>query len=127
MPSWGLTVRLTTMLGHGLRYSLPISLSIVLRPDVRVEGVPPTEIFATKGASMPRLQVHLHDMAIDALLVHDRTTSHPSTLKLGSVATRDSVVIPQVGREHVPKDWQTTACVTDDPGACVRLLRSVVN
>ena len=94
---------------------------------MRVEGVFPTEIFATNAAGMPRPQVHLRDMAINALLIHKRTTSHPSTIKPGCVVARDSVVIPQVGREHVPKNWQATECITDNPGACVRVLRSVIN
>jgi len=126
MSSWDLMVLLTTMPSNGLRYSLPISLSIVL-PDVSVEGVFPTEMFATNGAGVPRLQVHLCDVAGNALLVHEHTTSHPLTIKLGSVVTRDSVVIPQVGREHMSENWQVTACVTDDPGACVRFLRCVIN
>ena len=25
------------------------------------------------------------------------------------------------------KDWHATACITDDPGACVRFLRGVSN
>ena len=85
------------------------------------------EIFATNGAGMPRLQVHLRDMAINALLVHERTTSHPLAVKRGSVITRDSVAIPQVGREHVPKNWQATVCIADDPGACVRILCGAIN
>ena len=87
----------------------------------------PTEIAATNVAGMPRLQMRLRDMAINALLVHERTTSHPLTIKLGSAVTGDSVVIPQVGREHMPKNWQATICITDDPGACVRVLCSVIN
>jgi len=94
---------------------------------VRVEGGIPAEIFATNGAGVPRLQVHLRDMAINALLVHERTTSHPLAIKWGSVITRDSVVIPQVGREHMPKNWPATVCITDDPGACVRILCGVIN
>jgi len=94
---------------------------------VSVEAVFPAEIFATNGADVPRLQVHLRDMAIDALLVHERTTSHPLAIKWGSVVTRDSVVIPQVGWEHLPKNWLATVCITDNPGTCVRILQGVIN
>ena len=54
----------------------------------------PTKIFATYAADMPRPQVHLRDVATNALLIHEHTTSHPSTIKLGFVVARDSVVIP---------------------------------
>ena len=126
MPFWEL--QLAVMPGNGWRYSLQISPSIVHWPHVRVEGVFPTEISTTNGAGVPCPQVDLHDMAINALLIHECTTSHPFTIKLGVVVACDSMVIPQVGREHMPKNWQATVCsITDDPGACVRVLRSIIN
>ena len=71
--------------------------------------------------------MHFRDMAINALLIHERTTSHPLAVKRCSIITRDSVVVPQVGREHMPQNWQATVCIANDPGACVGILRGVIN
>ena len=97
-------------------------------PEVIVQGILPTELFPADGAEMPRMQVHLRDMAIDALLVHQRTTSHPLTIKWSSIIPTDSVMLPQVGWELVRENWHATVRTTvSDPAARVGMLCSDVN
>ena len=97
-------------------------------PEVIVQGILPTELFPADVAEMPCMQVHLRDMAIDALLVHQRTTSHPLTIKWSSIIPTDSVMLPQVGWELVRENWHATVRTTvDDPAACVGMLCSDVN
>ena len=105
-----------------------LSLSRVSCSDVIVKGIFPNELFPTNVAEMSRMQVHLRDMAIDALLVHLRTTSHPLTIKRSSIIPTDSVILPQVGWELVRKNWHATVRTTvGDPAARVGMLCSDVN
>ena len=105
-----------------------LSLSRVSCSDVIVKGIFPNEFFTTNVAEMSRMQVHLRDMAIDALLVHLRTTSHPLTIKRSSIIPTDSVMLPQVGWEVVRKDWHAAVCtMIHNPAARMGMLCSDVN
>jgi len=59
-------------------------------------------------------------MAINVAHGHEHITL---TISLGSEVTHYSMVILQVGREHIPKDWHATVRVTDDPAAYEVLAR----
>ena len=96
-------------------------------PDVSVEGMFPSELLPTNVAGMSHMQVHLRDMLIDTLPVHQRTTSHPLTINRSSTLPADSVILPQVGRELVRENWYATMNTMGDPAARAGMLCSDFN
>ena len=85
---------------------------------VNIQGIFLREFLPTNVADKQCVQVHLHHMTNDVLLMHQLATSHPLTIKQSSIIPTDSVIHLQVGWEIVCEDWHAALhSMIDDPAA----------